>query len=139
MILADSGALVAVFNPADAAHAACFDALGSLNAQLITTLPVLTETFCHLGPASRGSANLRDLVARREMDVWDLGYPDLMRAFELMEVFADHPMDLADASLIAAAEALGIMQIFTLDRRGFGTYRIRRGHRYYPVEILPRR
>jgi predicted nucleic acid-binding protein len=54
-----------------------------------------------------------------------------------MELYADHPMDLADASLIAAAESLGTRRVFTIDRADFGMYRIRRGHRHYPVEILP--
>jgi len=45
-------------------------------------------------------------------------------------------MDLADASLLAAAEALGTRRVFTIDRKDFETYRVRRGHRYYPVEIV---
>jgi predicted nucleic acid-binding protein len=53
-----------------------------------------------------------------------------------MEVYADHPMDLADASLVAAAEALGTRRVFTIDRKDFETYRVRRGHRHYPVEIV---
>jgi len=55
-----------------------------------------------------------------------------------MELYSDHPMDLADASLVSAAESLNIRTVFTLDRRDFGAYRIRRGHRYYPMHILPR-
>ena len=35
------------------------------------------------------------------------------RAFELMEQYADHPMDLADASLVVAAESLGTRKVFT--------------------------
>jgi predicted nucleic acid-binding protein len=46
-------------------------------------------------------------------------------------------MDLADASILVAAEALGTRRVFTLDRRDFRTYRIRRGHRPCPVEIVP--
>jgi uncharacterized protein len=53
-----------------------------------------------------------------------------------MELYADHPMDLADASLVAAAEALSTRKIFTIDRSDFETYRLRRGHRHYPVEIV---
>jgi predicted nucleic acid-binding protein len=68
---------------------------------------------------------------------WFLNQAALTRAFELMELYADHPMDLADASLIVAAESLGTRRVFTIDRADFGTYRIRRGHRHYPVEILP--
>lgn len=60
----------------------------------------------------------------------------LKRAFELMEKYADHPMDLADASLIVAAEELRTFKIFTVDRDDFATYRIRRGHRYYGVDVI---
>ena len=60
----------------------------------------------------------------------------LRRAFELMEQYADHPMDLADASLSVAAEVLPTRKIFTIDRQDFATYRIRRGHRYYGVDII---
>ena len=61
----------------------------------------------------------------------------LERAFELMERYADHPMDLADASMIVAAETLNTRRIFAVDRRDFAAYRIRRDHRHYPVAMLP--
>lgn len=54
-----------------------------------------------------------------------------------MELYADHLMDLADASVIAAAEALGTRKVFTLDRGDFETYRIRRGHRHFSAQIVP--
>lgn len=50
-----------------------------------------------------------------------------IRAFELMEQYGDHPMDLADASLIAAAESLRTTKVFTLNRADFQRYRVRRG------------
>jgi predicted nucleic acid-binding protein len=40
-----------------------------------------------------------------------------------MNTYRDLPCDLADASLIAAAETLGLRQIFTLDRH-FYAYRL---------------
>jgi predicted nucleic acid-binding protein len=60
----------------------------------------------------------------------------LERAFELMEKYRDHPMDLADASLVAVAEVLPTRKVFTLDRNDFSTYRLRRGHRHVAVEIV---
>lgn len=45
-----------------------------------------------------------------------------MRA--LMRQYQDTPMDLGDASLVAAAEALNLSRIFTLDRH-FWVYRLR--------------
>ncbi|HWP91241.1 MAG TPA: hypothetical protein VNN20_03450 [Thermodesulfobacteriota bacterium] len=53
-----------------------------------------------------------------------------------MDKYADHPMDFADASLIVAAEVLKTNKVFTIDRQDFETYRVRRGHRYYRVEIV---
>jgi uncharacterized protein len=53
-----------------------------------------------------------------------------------MEQYWDHPMDLADASVIVAAESLRTTRIFTLDFADFQRYRIRRGHRHMRVDIL---
>lgn len=50
--------------------------------------------------------------------------------------YADQPMDLADASLVAVAEAERLGKILTIDRNDFSTYRIKRGHRYYNFEVV---
>jgi uncharacterized protein len=107
-----------------------------LREPLYTTVAVLTEAFHILSPGSYGSDKLRDFIAGGGLSIWFMGQAELQRAFELMEQYADHPMDFADASLIVAAEALRTRKIFTIDRRDFTTYRIRRSHRYYNVEII---
>ena len=43
-----------------------------------------------------------------------------------MEKYKDTPMDLADASLVAAAERLGLTRIFTVDS-DFYVYRLADG------------
>ena len=48
----------------------------------------------------------------------------LQRTLWLMGKYADVPMDLADATLVALAEQRDSSNILTLDRRGFETYRI---------------
>ena len=53
-----------------------------------------------------------------------------------MDRYADHPMDLADASLVAAAERLGTRDVWTIDRRDFAGYRIRHGHRRVGFKIV---
>jgi len=53
-----------------------------------------------------------------------------------VEKYRDLPMDLADASLVVAAESLGTRKVFTIDRTDFRAYRVRRGHRYYAFEVL---
>lgn len=136
MILVDTGPFVALFDPKDNEHARCRKVLQSLREPLLTTVPVLTEAFHLLAPGSQGTDRLRDFILQGGVTVWFLDYSSLQRAFGLMEQYADHPMDLTDASLIVAAEMLKTNRVFTLDRQDFHTYRIQRGHRYQRVEII---
>jgi hypothetical protein len=112
MILVDTGPLVALFDPLDEQHRRCRQTLREIRDRL------------------------RDFLKNGGLSVWFLDRAWFTRAFELMELYADPPMDLADASLVAAAEALGTRRVFTIDRKDFQTYRVRRGHRHYPVEIV---
>jgi predicted nucleic acid-binding protein len=136
MILVDTGPLVALFDPRDGQHQRSLNRLRSIREPLSTTTPVLTEAFHMLGPASIGSDRLREFVDLGGLSVWFFERLSLTRAFELMELYADHPMDLADASLVVAAESLRARKVFTIDRKDFETYRVRRGHRHYPMEIV---
>lgn len=104
MILVDTGPFVALFDPADAEHTRCQRALRQIRQPLVTTLPVLTEAIHMLTPGSPGALQLRQFLFRGGCSVWFLGERELERCFDLMEKYADHPMDLADASLITAAE-----------------------------------
>jgi uncharacterized protein len=136
VILVDTGPFVALFDPKDMLHEHCRNVLRSIKEPLITTVPVLTEAFHLLSPGSQGADRLRDFVLNGGVSVWFLDFVGIQRSFELMEQYADHPMDLADASLIVAAETLRTNKVFTIDRQDFATYRVRRGHRYYGVEII---
>ena len=136
MILADTGPLVALFDPADSDHKRCASILAGIEEPLCTTVPVLTEAFHLLTPGSIGSQRLMDFVVGHGLSVWFLDDTALVRAFELMVRYADHPMDLADASLVVLAESLKLRKIFTIDRNDFTTYRIKQGHRYLPFEML---
>ncbi|MBI3401800.1 MAG: PIN domain-containing protein [Acidobacteria bacterium] len=136
MILVDTGPLVALFDPQDGQHGRCVKALKEIREPITTTTPVLTEAFHMLGPASIGSDRLREFIEDGGLSVWFFDRATLTRAFELMESYADRPMDLADASLVTAAEALGTRRVFTIDRNDFETYRVRRGHRHHAIQIV---
>jgi len=136
MILVDTGPLVALFDPQDGQHARCVKALKEIREPIMTTPPVLTETFHILRPSSVGSDRPRDFIETGGLSVWFFDRHALTRAFELMELYADHPMDLADASLVTAAEGLGTRRVFTIDRHDFETYRVRRGHRHQSIQIV---
>ena len=137
MMLVDTGPLVALFDPKDGQHQRCVKTLRGLREPIQTTVPVLTEAFHILGPGSIGSDRLREFVLKGGMLVWWFDQPALARAFELMDMYSDHPMDLADASLVVAAETLGARKVFTVDRKDFEAYRVRHGHRHHGLEIVP--
>ena len=103
MILVDTGPFVALFDPRDAQHEPCRDALQTIREPLCTTIPVLTEAFHLLTPDSIGSDRLRDFILDGGLTVWFMDHEAIVRAFELMEQYRDHPMDLADASLMKKA------------------------------------
>jgi uncharacterized protein len=136
VILVDTGPLVALFDPRDRDHDATKKLLEDLRGPLITTTPVLTEAFHLLHPSSAGSDALRDFILGRGLGVSFMDATRLLRAFELMRKYADPTMDLADASLVTAAEALGTTTVFTLDRRDFSTYRVRAGRALKRFRVL---
>ena len=57
------------------------------------------------------------------MDIHEIGQGHLGAIHELMERYANLPMDLADASLVVAATELGDGRILSTDQRDFQTYR----------------
>ncbi len=136
MILVDTGPLVALFDPKDPDHSACAAILEQIDEPLCTTTPVLTEAFHLLSPASTGAQRLMDFITRGGLPVWHLDDASLHLAFERMVQYADHPMDLADASLVVLAETLQQEKVFTIDRGDFFTYRIKRGHRLRCFEVI---
>lgn len=85
MILVDTGAFVALFDPQDEQHRRCRTVLEGIRDTLHTTLPVLTEAFHILSPASLGAARLRDFVLQGGCLARPMDTKDLTRAFELME------------------------------------------------------
>jgi len=125
MIIADTGFWLALANRADRHHAATKGVLEHLDAPLITTWPVMTET-CHLLLNHLGTAAQTTFIRSFQQGAFEaftLREDDAARIVALMESYADLPMDLADASLVILAEHLGHGRILSTDRRDFHTYR----------------
>lgn len=135
MILVDIDPLVALFDPADGAHARCVRLLQSVDEPLATTIPVLTEAF-HLLMPGTGAQRLMDFVSKAGLRVWPVDDGLLSRCFELMIQYADRPMDLADPFLVALAEAERLNRVLTIARDDFATYRIKRGLRHYQFGVV---
>jgi len=129
-VLVDAGALIAYFNKSDSEHAALLGFFNEFFGQAITTWPALTEAV-HLVERRHEIAVMR-LIERGRLEVLDIT-PGITRIIALMEQYADRPIDLADASLVWAAELTGILRIVTIDRQDFTVYRAR-GR---PFDIVP--
>ncbi len=91
----------------------------------MTTWPVMTET-CHL-LATRLNYDAELAFMRSAVvgafEIFRLEPTHLPRIETLMLKYRDLPMDLADASLVIAAEELGSGRILSTDQRDFGAYR----------------
>ncbi|MGH2398844.1 MAG: type II toxin-antitoxin system VapC family toxin [bacterium] len=129
-ILADAGPLVAILNRTDTAHEDCVRILRRTTSALSTTWPVVTEATYLLGFSFDAQDGVLEMIERAELRVLPLEANDVPALRVLMRKYRDLPMDLADASLVHVAGREGIDRIFTLDRRDFGIYRLRRGRRF---------
>lgn len=90
----------------------------------------MTEA-CHLVLRGRGTAHAPlDFLVAAGIPILGLETGGHRRAAALMARYAGLPMDFADATLVALAEAMHISTVFTTDRRGFATYRPPRGERF---------
>lgn len=135
MTLVDAGPLVALIDRGEPDHERCVEALERLTAPMVTTWPALTEAMYLVGGAGGWKAQeaLWRLLERGDLRVVPLDDALRGRTRTLMGKYRDMPMDLADASLVAAAEALDVVRVFTLDR-DFHVYRWKGRKRF---EVIP--
>jgi predicted nucleic acid-binding protein len=136
VILGDTGPPVALVNRNDPNHAACAASAKRLpSGPLLTTWPCFTEAMYLVGrgggfPAQVALWKLRSaggLVLHEPTPV------EVDRMSALMDQYRNLPMDLADASLVVAAEHLGLRRVFTLDR-DLHVYRLGDGS---ALEVIP--
>lgn len=120
----------------DAHHAACLAALEQALGPLLVPVLVVTEVVYLLGTRLGPEAEVRFLgsLASGELVVEDVNASDWIRVAELVWTYRDLPLGTVDASLVAAAERLGIIAVATLDRRHFGVVRPRHAP---ALELLP--
>lgn len=137
MTLTDAGPLIAIIDADEPDHVACVRALGQVTLPLVTTWPAFTEAMYLLSRAggSRGQTALWQLVRTGRLVLADLSQAMVARSARLMERYADQPMDLADATLVALAEERGDRRIFTLDGH-FHVYRLRGRQRFETIPTV---
>jgi predicted nucleic acid-binding protein len=92
---------------------------------MLPTEPVLTEALYLLAPSTGAQRVCMDFILKGGASLVPQSAESLERAASLMEKYRDIPMDFADATLVALAQELKVINILTLDKRGFNSYRIR--------------
>ena len=135
MILSDTGPLVSLVNAKDKNHQACVLALARLSRPLLTTWPCFAEAMylCHRNGGFPAQRALWQFVRSEILKFHVNGDAEIARMQILMEQYRDTPMDLADASLVVAAESLNLTRVFTLDS-DFHVYRLESG---IALQIVP--
>ena len=126
--IVDTGPLVAAADRSDKPHATCARLLAHLIEQrerLVVPMPVAVEVCWLLekyqGPTAE--ASFLDLLSRGVYELGSLPRSDVARVAALVRQYADFPLGMVDAAVVAIAERLGVQQVATLDRRHFTAVR----------------
>ncbi len=133
-LLLDTGAFIALVDRSETKHGDCIAVLEQWTGPILTTEAVLTETLHLVGPAWPPQKACLEFFLRGALQLIPSSQASLRRVADLMGKYRDLPMDYADATLVALAEESQTDQVFTLDRRGFSTYRL---HGKKPFHLIP--
>jgi hypothetical protein len=130
VIICDTGPLVAAALAKDPDHHRCvemFTGLHLAHRQLLVPAVVVAEVGYLLAKYAGAHAEavfLRSLADGDFASV-DLTPADYLRMSELVEQYADLPLDTTDAAVIALTERLATKEVATLDLRHFTVVRPR--------------
>lgn len=132
-VLVDTGPLVALLSRRDAWHTQCASQFASLGPGLWTCWPVITEAV-HILQHPDPVATLLGQIHKDNIRLMPLDENDVPPIRRILDRYSDQGFDLADACLMHLAERERISQVFTLDRRHFGIYRLSNGS---TLQLLP--
>ena len=135
-IVADSGAIFALYDRKDRYHTAVRRVLDQERSLVVIPSAVLGELDYllreHLG--IRAEIDFIESLMSGSFTLENLIPADVVRCHELITTYKDLDLGLADAAVIATAERLNIERILTVDERDFRTVRPKRGR---PFVLLP--
>ena len=135
-VIADSGAIYALYDRKDRHHAAVTRALDRERGLVIVPAAVLGELDYllreHLG--TQAEIDFIESLISGAFTLESLTSEDVTRCQELITAYQNLDLGLADAAVIATAERLNIDRILTVDERDFRAVRSKRGR---PFVLLP--
>lgn len=133
-LLLDTGALVSLLDKRQSDHAAFLRFFEGWSGPVVSTEAVLTEATHLLGRVPGGRRACVEFFLSGGALLVPTTAASLRRCGDLIQRYADQPMDYADATLVVLGEELDASRVFTTDRKDFSVYRLK-GRR--PFEILP--
>ncbi|MGN6521844.1 MAG: type II toxin-antitoxin system VapC family toxin [Actinomycetes bacterium] len=121
----DAGPLYAYVDADDAHHEASLELLETHPGPLIVPMLVITEVAYLLATRVGPEPEVRFLgdLAAGAFTVEPVAAADWLRIAELVARYRDLPLGTVDASVVAAAERMGITEVATLDHRHFTVVR----------------
>ncbi len=122
-IIADTGGVLVLFDQSHPKHQATVE---SLDERLIVPSLILPEIDYLSRRLPRGAMRaFMSSLLTQEFEYFELDLPDLQRANEIMNQYADANVGLVDAAVVAVAERLNINRILTIDQRHFSMFKPR--------------
>ena len=124
-VLLDSSAVYALADQDDKWHKATASAVESQPGERVVPVSALTEA-CYmlatrLGP--KAERRLLRAIIHGEFLLEAVAVPDVMRADQVLQKYADANVGFVDASIVAIAERLKLTTIVTTDQRHFRLFR----------------
>ena len=120
----DTGPWVALIDRSESRHTECVNWLRKFSGRLYSTEAVLTEVLYLLNFSILAQCAALDFVLESVVDIVPASIKSLKKTKNLMEKYADLPMDFADATIVCLAEETGIQNVVTFDRKDFTIYRL---------------
>jgi uncharacterized protein len=126
-LICDTSGVYAIYDADDAEHRATVAVVESEPGSLFLPVILLAEIdyLLHVRLGSGAACDSLEAVERGEFTLVPITAPDLARCGELLNQYRDLEIGLADATVVAAAERLGIRRLLTQDQRHFRAIRPR--------------
>jgi uncharacterized protein len=134
--LIDAGPIVAYLNPAEGKLHAWAKEQFRQRPEFYTCEAVMAEVCARLRYHKRDASIPLQLIERGVLILEFELAKSVPRVKRLMEKYADQPMDLADACLVAMSENFDDCELVTTDKTDFSVYR-RFGRDVIPTVLPP--
>jgi uncharacterized protein len=131
-LIADSGFIVSLFAPRDAAHEAAVTFLATNEAPIITIQGVIAEACFFLGV--KGRRALLEWVSRGAVTLLEIPAQTYSEIGAITTRYQNLDPDFVDCALVWLAGEVQCKRILTLDERDFGTFRIKGNKRFDLIE-----